>query len=391
MISSRAAALISTPSAIMVGHSACCQDPFSKDNPNGYLNFGIAENRLIDDLALEAMRTPLKLNSDHVHYLPLEGMERLREAFAGFARRFLNAPEVQASNVLIQTGLSSVCESMAFALFEEGDEIIVPAPYYTGFKYDFDGRFKVKLISAQLKNFEHNIEDVRSALTEKTKAILLTGPHNPTGDCLSEDFLRDVVELCKEKGLHLISDEIYALSIHAGKKHLSVLEVDKEYENIHVLYGMAKDFGMAGIKTGFYYTRNKACLNAMAQTSYFHPVASPTQQLVAQILEDHIMVENFTKKSNARVEQALASLEKNLPSLKFRRPQAGMFLLADLRSLLDEHQNERALFNFLLNELKINMTPGTEMGLTVEGFFRVCYARDKAQIEELGKRLGPLL
>lgn len=375
----------------MTGHMACCEDPFSKENPNGYLNFGIAENRLIDDLALEVLNRKANCGPEHIHYAPLAGLESLRNSFASFAKEFLNAPEVSAENVIVQSGLSAMCESMAFAIFNEGDEIILPSPYYTGFKFDFEGRFGVKLVPAQMSDFEHRIEDIEKVLSSKTKAILLTTPHNPTGDVLSESYLKQVAELCKKKNLHLISDEIYALSIHDNRTHLSILEVEKDYENIHLLYGMAKDFGLAGIKTGFYYSRNRECVEAMSAATYFHPVSTYTQALVADFLADANAVKDFTHESNARVSKALALLKSLLPEVKIHAPEAGMFLMADFRELLPDNGSEDELFKRLLNESKINMTPGMEMGLTVPGYFRVCYARDEDELQEFARRLRPLL
>src|SRR5690554_2258977 len=108
MISKRARKLLDNPSAIMTGHAACAGDPYASDNLDGYLNFGIAENRLVDDLALEVLNRAPALRVEHVHYGSLEGLPELREAFAGFAAKFLNAPEVVPSRVVVQTGLSSM-------------------------------------------------------------------------------------------------------------------------------------------------------------------------------------------------------------------------------------------------------------------------------------------
>lgn len=391
MISKRAKELTSNPSAIMTGHMACSRDPYSESNPQGYLNFGIAENRLIDDLALKVLSRPCAPSPSHVHYAPLYGLPELREAFAAFAQKFLSAGELNPEQVVVQTGLSAMCESMAFALFERGDEIIVPAPYYTGFKFDFDGRFGVKLAPAQMSGFKHSIADIEKAWTPNTKGLLLTSPHNPTGEVLGEEFLKDALAFCKKHNLHLISDEIYALSRLDRREHKSALNIDPGFKNIHFLYGMAKDFGLAGIKTGFYYSPNQECVQAMQAASYFHPVATHTQALVADFLSDHRAVEAFVNESNQRVSKALESLEKLLPRLKFNRPKAGMFLTADFSELLNNFKSEEDLFNYFLEELKVNMTPGKEMGLASPGFFRICYARPKAQIKEFAKRLSEFL
>lgn len=385
MISKRAQKLLSKPSAIVEGAIACSKDPYSSENPEGFLNFGIAENRVMDEMALELLKIDYEPTPEHIHYGHMEGLSELREAFCAFARKYLNVSEIMPDKIAVQTGLSSMCESLSFALFEEGDEIIVPAPFYTGFKFDFEGRFGVKLVAVQPG------KDFKNKLTDRTKGFLLTNPTNPTGEVLTDKYLLSVIDFCKSHNLHLISDEIYALSIHDGRPHKSVLTLEKEYKNIHFLYGMAKDFSLAGIKTGFYYSRNEECLNAIKTACYFHPVSSQTQSTVANILSDTGAVEAFTKTSNKKISSILSKIKKALPKLKFKRPESGMFFLADFRTLLKKHGDEKALFNFFLNELKLNMTPGTEMGLKEQGYFRVCYARSEAEVDEFIKRIKKVL
>ncbi|MEX0799529.1 MAG: aminotransferase class I/II-fold pyridoxal phosphate-dependent enzyme, partial [Bacteriovoracaceae bacterium] len=169
MISSRAKALLNNPSPIVVGHVKCQQDPFGPNNPKGCLNFGIAENRLIDDLALKVLDREVEGSKESIHYPPVHGLLELRKAFAAFAKEFLNAGNLNPEHIAVQSGVSSVCEALSFCLFEEGDELIVPAPFYSGFSFDFEARFKVKLVSVQLKNFEHYIQAIKEAVTSKTK------------------------------------------------------------------------------------------------------------------------------------------------------------------------------------------------------------------------------
>lgn len=388
-LSKRAQKLVKSPSAIVKGMLACAEDPYSEENKTGYLNFGIAENRLIDDLALSVLNSPIQYGQEQVHYGALEGSEKLRKAFCHFGKENLGIKELVPERVAVQSGLSSVCEAMAYAFFDEGDEIIAPSPYYSGFAHDFEGRFKVKLVSA-CATLGHNMETVRSALTKNTKALLLCHPHNPTGEVLSREFLKEAIEFCKENDLHLISDEIYALSIFDGSDHHSALNIDSDFKNLHFLYGMAKDFGLAGLKTGFYYSRNEEHSKAIQALGYFHPVSSVAQEIVANFFEGD-RPRRFVKESNKRVKEALDLIKTSLPELSFIDPKAGMFFLADFRFALARFGSEEKVYEHLLNELKINVTPGKSMGMDEEGFFRVCFARPEGELREFSRRLSPFL
>ncbi len=162
-LSKRAQKLVKSPSAIVKGMLACAEDPFSEENPDGHLNFGIAENRLIDDLALEVLNSPLKFGPEHVHYGPLEGRRSLERRLRALRGKTLGIDEIKPEMLAVQSGLSSVCEAMAYAFFNEGDEIITPSPYYSGFSHDFEGRFNVKLVSAPI-NGGHNIDSIKVRL-----------------------------------------------------------------------------------------------------------------------------------------------------------------------------------------------------------------------------------
>ena len=118
-ISDRACALLGAPSVIVESHGLCASDPYDEaSNPSGYLNFGTAENHLMTEKLLEKINRPLELKREHIQYNPLHGSERLRESFSKFSQNYLNIKDLDPNNVSTQCGLSAVCESLSFALFE---------------------------------------------------------------------------------------------------------------------------------------------------------------------------------------------------------------------------------------------------------------------------------
>ena len=229
MISKRAKKLAGNPSAIVRGHLACLEDPFRSDNQNGFLNFGIAENHVMDDLLLPALSKKIDLKKEHIQYCDLRGLESTRNIMVQFFDKYLMIPNMDPEKLIINAGVSSLCESLSFSLFDEGDQILIPAPYYTGFEHDFTKRFKCEFIPVQLdpaKDFRHNIEAFETAIKayRNIKGILLTHPHNPTGEILSVEFQNQIISFSKKHELHLICDEIYALSQHKDVNHQSLFQ-----------------------------------------------------------------------------------------------------------------------------------------------------------------------
>ena len=392
MISKRAKELSDNPSAIMVGYSIWNENPWNTDNPDGVLNFGIAENHLMEEEILFLLDKKADMKREHVHYCNLYGLESLRESFSEFAKNYLQL-EIDSNDIVVQTGVTSLCESLSFCLFDEDDEILVPAPLYPGFYNDFAARFKCKIKEVQLENFEHKVSAFKEAKTNKTKGILLTTPHNPLGSILNKEFLTDIIKFSKENNLHLISDEVYTLSRHdLDKEFTSTLHIESDYKNIHYLYGMAKDFTLAGLKCGFFTSKNPAVLTAMQHTSYFHTVPSNTQLIIAKLLRDTNLNE-FFKESVKRIKQNLTTIQNQVPKLKMIPPHAGIFFLADFREQLSENsfEAESKLFNYFIHDLGINITPGKELGLTEPGFFRICYAKKSDELNEFIKRINAFL
>jgi 1-aminocyclopropane-1-carboxylate synthase len=395
-ISKRAKKLQSESSPIMVGHSICAENPYSFENPKGYLNFGTAENHLMNDLLVPKINEKIELKKEHIQYNTLYGMENVRKTIANFLQTYLNITSVDPDNIVIQTGVSAICESLSFAMFDKDDIILIPAPYYTGFDHDFTKRFACNFERIQLSHedgFTHQIEHFKNQYEKcedksRVKAILLTHPHNPTGEVLSEDFMMDMINFCKTNELELISDEIYALSSHQSEQHISLYQLArKSGVKAHLLYGMAKDFALAGLKVGFYYSEDQELVRTIQNLSYFHPVSTQTQLLVESVLGDNDFLEKYIPMNKKRLQQIPVLIEAQLPMFDFIPTDAGLFFMLDLSKYCKSFDNEFEYFEKFLNYIRINLTPGKELGLTTPGFYRVCFARPKEDILEFIVRM----
>lgn len=394
-ISTRAKNLINNPSPIVANAIRCYMDPYSDSNPSGYLNFGVAQNFLQEQRIVDYINSSHTFNKNDIHYNASYGKYELREAFSNFADQYLGVSNIDPDLVCVQTGLTSICESLSFCLFNEGDTLLMPAPYYSGFIHDFSTRFKVNIEFIELtpqNDFKHNIHEFKKRIDQtRPKAILITHPFNPTGESLSDDFNKELIAYCKEKDIHIISDEIYALSRHNHQKHKSLFNYN--YEKVHLLYGMAKDFSLAGLKTGFFYTKDSELNKAMQDISYFYTTSTQTQNSVTKLLNDTKFINSFKLDNENLIRSTYHKIITELPNLKHTKPDAGIFFLADLSHLLSEHsqEGEIELYNYIMDNIKINITPGHCMGMKNYGYFRVCYAQEENKVEQFIKRMRKIL
>lgn len=392
-LSQRAQKLLGSPSAIMQGYETCAQDPYSLENPAGYLNFGIAENHLCDDVLLPQINSPIFLEPEHIQYCSLNGLEPTREIIAEFLKQYLNIRPVNPANIIVNNGVSALCESLSFALFDAHDKILIPTPYYTGFEHDFTKRFQCQFVPVHLnpKNeLRHEITPFKEVLklNADAKAVLICHPHNPTGEILSQQFMQDLCDFCLENNLTLISDEIYALSTHQHKPHQSLFQLARDKGvKAHLLYGMAKDFCLAGFKLGFFYTEDSDVLQAMQANSYFYTVSSPTQLILNNLLGDTPFLEKYLPENQRRLAEVRQLIETQLPQLKFIPGDSGVFMLLDLSQYCETFEAEERLFEQFLTEHRIFLTPGGSMGMQFPGYFRVCYTRKPEVVAEFIERM----
>lgn len=405
-ISKRGVRLSETPQPLVQAHFKCAGNPWHEtENPEGYINLGTAENHLLYDLIEPKLNKGGYIKEHHTHYAALHGMEEFREALADFLGQTTGV-EMQAGQIAVGSGASSILDMMMYAICEPGDGVLIPAPYYAGFDHDLKTRVQVEPIPAFTKpadGFRLSRKVLQDALLMagrrqiKVRALLLSNPNNPLGQVYDEETLRMIVDFAGEHGLELISDELYARSVFDDKKpFISLLKVaEKAGRQAHLVYGFAKDFGLSGFKTGVLHTRNAKLMEAVQQLAYFMPVSNATQALLTTVIQDDAFLAEFTQKNKERLAHASSALDKALAGHKIKaQPRsAGFFAWLDLSEYLSQQDDEAEmqLYEHILKEARINITPGQFFHSPKPGWFRLCYARPDHLLELSAERLGKAL
>jgi len=230
----------------------------------------------------------------------------------------------------------------------------------------------------------------------RSKVLFLINPHNPTGTVHTREEILGPLRWARKHGLHIIVDEIYANSVwDESVPFESVVKICREEEgfdlgdDIHVLWGLSKDFGMGGYRTGVLYTQNYTLLTAFGNINYFTTVSNDTQDCLAALLKDEHWVDAYLAESRRLLRASYTALTTILvqAGIPFVPATSGMFVWLDLRHLLpvptssssssstrDRFTAERELTRILFQKWRLLFTPGEAQHAPEPGFYRVCYA-----------------
>lgn len=323
----------------------------------------------------------------------MHGIPELRESFTSFLKEYFCNRNYNPDNVIVSNGATGTLEMIAYTLFDDGDKILIPSPYYTGFTQDLELRFGVNIVPYQMseKSFVYDENLIETILHHKYKAILINNPHNPTSKIFSEDFLKKIVLACKEVNTHIITDEVYIHSTINDSKFYSLLNEINSYQNIHFVYTMAKDFALSGFKTGFFYSENNELVKAMQNLAYFYTVSNYNQVLIADIIKDNDFIKKLKDENQYRLNQIYIKLSNFFTSknIKYFYPERGLFIYIYLGDKI-RLKNNQSIYDKVFNEYKINILPSEAFADKIEGHFRICFARNDLEISELIDRLDKL-
>ncbi|KAL4814642.1 pyridoxal phosphate-dependent transferase [Aspergillus spinulosporus] len=357
----------------------------------------------------------------------ITGSPRLKVAIADVLSRYLRPSKpLRPSHILANNGVSSAIKHCSWALCDPGDGILVGRPYYRGFNRDMCLRPAAKLVqvsfegmdplgvSAVLKYEEALISSGKQGCT--IRAIMLCNPHNPLGRCYPRSFSIEIMKLCQRFGVHLISDEIYALSVwREGQdgpvsmdKFTSVLSIDHDGlidpSLVHVLWGVSKDFGANGMRLGAVISQtNSDLLESIRGVAQYNSISGLADCLTTTLLEDEGFVDQFIAENNkalaATYEYVVAFMKRHgIPYA--RGSNAGFFVWCDLLTpylqlqhagSFDSSKSAKAIKNReLLDKLsrfRVHLGVGDDFGSEQTGWFRVTFSQSREQLDEGLRRI----
>ncbi|KAF2089340.1 PLP-dependent transferase [Saccharata proteae CBS 121410] len=404
-------------------------NPYDPDtNPDGFVDIGTAENHvMLPDAAKFLQDNPLELSKQNFSYGEGPwGNQRLRKAMAGHLNRYLKPLEtIQPDDLHFGNGCTALCEMLGFTLFDEGDGILFTQPVYQGFPLDFGSKAKVKCVYVPFHDVDQfspscipKYEAALSAATAagtRIRALMLCHPHNPLGQPYPIPTLIAIMKFCNTHRIHLISDEIYALSVYSVPNasfsdHIpfhSVLSLPyKDHidpDLLHVMYGMSKDLAGGGLRLGCLFIKNKELKRGMDAINQFHWPGIADVLIATKMLEDVPWMHNFVATSRKRLAQNNAIARELLASKNIpfsTKSNAGFFLWVDLRDRLPKTNGEGKRLEGVERERElgerffgnmVNVVPGEAMAAEEVGFWRVVFSQDERVLREGLRRMFEVL
>jgi aspartate aminotransferase len=293
-----------------------------------HLNIGQPDIKT-PEVALNAIKNN---NLQIVAYSRSEGSEEYRTKLAQYYAK--HNIQVNATDIIVTTGGSEALLFTFGSIMDEGDEIIIPEPFYANYNgfSKASGVNVVPVISKIDNNFAlPPIEDFEKLITSKTKAILICNPGNPTGYLYSEEEVNKLAEIAKKHDLFLIADEVYREFVYDGEKHHSVMEVNGLEEHSIMIDSVSKRYSMCGARIGCIVSKNKHVIETalkFAQARLSPPtyaqIASEAALETPQSYFDDV-IEEYVDRRNTLIKE----LQK-IDGVKVAKPKGAFYCIAEL-------------------------------------------------------------
>ncbi|WP_163536656.1 aminotransferase A [Gracilibacillus sp. YIM 98692] len=321
------------------------------------------------------------LHENKTAYTHNAGIIELRRAISDFMYKKYHVHYNPENEILVTVGASQAIDVALRTIINEGDEVILPGPVYPGYEplIKLAGG-KPVFIDTRDNHFKLTKELIKSAITDRTKCILMPYPSNPTGVSLTESELHEITNLVKDKNIFLIADEIYSELVYK-EKHISAGQFEQVKDHIIIINGVSKSHSMTGFRIGFLMAPKWLTRHMIKVHQYNVSCASSISQYAA--LEaikngenDSIVMKEAYRERRDFVYRRLSEMNLN-PYL----PDGGFYFFINI-SHLQKDSFDIALD--LVKEAKVALVPGSAFSKYGEGFLRLSYAYD---IDTLAKGL----
>ena len=318
------------------------------------------------------------------------GLESLREKIAAYLRMRYRVTYSPKDEILVTVGASEGIDISLRAIICPGDEVLIPEPSYVSYApcVTFSGGVAVPVKTSAKDEFAITPQALREAITDKTKALILPYPNNPTGGVMTKDQLRGIAEVLAQTDIIVISDEIYSELVYSGHEHTSFAALPGMRERTVTINGFSKAFAMTGWRIG-YLCAPRELLSPMFKIHQYTMLCASMQGQVAADralgrafetgFEDvKMMVRSYDRRRRLMVERL------NAMGLTCFEPRGAFYVFPSVKStgLTSEEFCTR-----LLKEKQVACVPGTAFGASGEGHIRCSYATSLENLTEALKRI----
>ena len=326
------------------------------------------------------------LENGEVFYTSNFGMMELRQTIADYLNRRSHTG-YQAENILVTTGLSEAVFDLLCTILDEGDELLIPDPVWMNYLNvpKLLGAVPVSYELREENGFQLDLKGIREKITDKTKALLIVTPNNPTGGVLSEETLKGLAQIAIEKDILVIADEVYERLIYDGETHISIASLPGMQERTFTMNGFSKTYSMTGWRIG-YVAAPKEYIIAMNKLHQHNTTCAPSfgqRAAIAALRNEHGEVEKMVEEYKRRRDYAVEAIN-SIPGLSCLSPKGAFYIFINCKKL---GKTSAELAQYLLENAKIAMVPGDVFGPGGEGYLRMSFANSYENIVEGCRRL----
>ncbi|MBY0756167.1 pyridoxal phosphate-dependent aminotransferase [Clostridium sardiniense] len=331
-------------------------------------------------------------------YTEVAGVKDLREEICRKLKKDNNL-DYSIDQIIVSNGAKQCLANAFMAILNEGDEVVVPRPYWVSYPelIKLAGGVPVYADSREEENFKYTIKALEAKVTDKTKAIIINSPNNPTGTIYRKEELLELAKFCEDHDIIIISDEIYEKLIYDGEEHISIASLTKySYENTIVINGLSKSSAMTGWRIGYAAARKEIVkLMTSIQSHMTSNINSMSQYAAVEALRNSeeslkAMVKEFNKRRLYMIERL-----NHIKDIKYIVPKGAFYVMIDVSNFYGKKingtliQDSLSFSKELLEEEKVAVVPG--IGFGVDNYIRLSYATSKGNIEEGINRIEKFL
>ncbi len=330
------------------------------------------------------------MNDGQTKYTPSAGLPALKKEII---KKFKQDQGIdyEPSQIIVASGAKHVLYTLFQAILDEGDEVIIPTPYWVSYPEQVKLADGVPVYVEGKEEHDYKITSLqlKAAITSRTKAIIINSPSNPTGMLYSEAELKAIGEVCLAENILIISDEIYEKLIYGAFKHVSIAELSPQLkEQTIIINGVSKSHSMTGWRIG-YAAGNKKVIEAMTNLAS-HSTSNPTTTAQYGAIAAYASSQEKVAEMRAAFETRLNTIYDKLiaiPGFTCIQPQGAFYLFPNVKEAIEltGYNNVDEFSTALLEEAMVAVIPGSGFG--APNNIRLSYATSLELLEEAIKRI----
>ncbi|WHE08103.1 pyridoxal phosphate-dependent aminotransferase [Thermoanaerobacterium thermosaccharolyticum] len=337
------------------------------------------------------------IEKGYTKYTPTSGIIELKEAIVSKLKNDNNL-SYETSEIVVSNGAKQSIYNTLCAILNPGDEVLIPSPYWLSYPemVKLANGVPIFVETDERNNFKVTVEQLEKAISDRTKAIIINSPNNPTGAVYNETELKNIADLAVKHNIFIISDEIYEKLIYDGK-HISIASFNDKIKNLTVVInGMSKAYSMTGWRIG-YSASNKeiaSLINNIQSHTTSNPNTIAQYASVRALSTGNDIIENMVNEFKQRRDYIVERINK-IDGLTCLKPQGAFYVIVNISKYIGMNISGKKIngsidfANFVLEKAKVAVIPCLPFGN--DNYIRLSYATSIQNIEEGLNRIENLL